>query len=57
MLMRRGMTRVITPAIFLSASILAACAQDAAPSTPGTDELAGEDGEDGETREVEATAA
>lgn len=55
MLMRRGMTRVITPAIFLSASIL--CAQDAAPATPDTDERAGDDGEDGETREVEATAA
>jgi len=46
--MRRGMKRIITPAIFLSASILAGCAQDAALTAPGDDELAGENN-DGET--------
>lgn len=54
MLMRRGMKRIITPAVFLSASILAGCAQDAAPATPGTDELAGESAQDGETPEADA---
>jgi len=48
------MKRIITPAIFLSASILAGCAQDAAPTTPGTDELGGENGQDGETPKADA---
>jgi hypothetical protein len=51
--MRRGMKRIITPAIFLSASILAGCAQDAAPTAPGNDELAGETN-DGEAPKADA---
>jgi hypothetical protein len=47
------MKRIITPAIFLSASILAGCAQDAAPTAPGNDELAGENN-DGETPKADA---
>jgi hypothetical protein len=48
------MTRIITPAIFLSASILAGCAADHAPTVPGTDELGGENGQDGETPKADA---
>ena len=48
------MTRMITPAIFLSASILAGCAADPAPTQPGTDELAGESSQDGETPKADA---
>jgi hypothetical protein len=43
MLVRRGMKRVITPAIFLAASIAAGSAQDAAPSASDLDELARDD--------------
>jgi hypothetical protein len=39
--------RIITPAIFLSASILAGCTTTSSGTTPGDDELAGETG-DGE---------
>jgi hypothetical protein len=41
------MKRIITPAIFLSASILAGCTTSSSGTTPGDDELAGEIG-DGE---------
>jgi hypothetical protein len=46
-------TIIITPAIFLSASILAGCAATEAPAKPGTDELAGE-GNDGEQPKADA---
>lgn len=46
--------RIITPAIFLSAQILAGCTSSEAPTQPGTDELAGENGQDGETPKADA---
>ena len=46
--------RIITPAIFLSAQILAGCTSNEAPTQPGTDELAGENGQDGETPKADA---
>ncbi|MBV8757743.1 MAG: hypothetical protein JO257_10720 [Deltaproteobacteria bacterium] len=46
--------RIITPAIFLSAQILAGCTSSEAPTQPGSDELAGETSQDGETPKADA---
>ena len=56
MLTRCGivMIRLITPAIFLSASILAGGAADEAPAVTGTEELGGEHGQDGEAPKAAA---
>ena len=48
------MIRTLTIATLLTSTVFAGCAGQDAPTTPGTDELAGETGQDGEAAKADA---
>ena len=47
-------TNIFTIAVAVAAALIPACATDSSTSTPGSDELAGENGQDGESAKADA---